>query len=182
MLSPQEVIDCNGKGSCQGGEVGDVYGHAKTHGLVEEGCNNYVAVNGSKAFEDFISLSIPIPSLRRCNCTGPRKQCPGIRGPTIVRFINKTRPFSECDMYHRCGTCWPNSCDPIQNYTRYYIKDYGSVSGREKMMAEIHNRGPIACSIGCTPKFDYNYTGGIYMEYSDLPVSPNPLGATPPHY
>jgi len=121
MLSPQEVIDCNGKGSCQGGEVGDVYGHAKTHGLVEEGCNNYVATNG------------------------------------------------KCDMYHRCGTCWPNSCDPIQNYTRYYIKDYGSINGREKMMAEIHNRGPIACSIGCTPQFDFNYTSGIYQEKSDLP-------------
>uniref|UniRef100_A0A914Z241 Peptidase C1A papain C-terminal domain-containing protein n=1 Tax=Panagrolaimus superbus TaxID=310955 RepID=A0A914Z241_9BILA len=99
MLSPQEVIDCNGKGSCQGGDVSDVYGHAKTHGLVEEGCNNYQAVNG------------------------------------------------KCDMYHRCGTCWPDSCDPVQNYTRYYIKDFGAVTGRDKMMAEIHNRGPIACAI-----------------------------------
>jgi len=119
MLSPQEVIDCNGKGSCQGGEVTDVYGHAKTHGLVEEGCNNYVAVNG------------------------------------------------KCDMYHRCGTCWPESCDPVKNYTRYTIKDFGSISGREKMMAEIHNRGPIACSIGATPTFDYKYAGGIYNEESD---------------
>jgi cathepsin X len=121
MLSPQEVIDCNGKGSCQGGEVTDVYGHAKTHGLVEEGCNNYQAKNG------------------------------------------------KCDMYNRCGTCWPESCDPVQNYTRYYIKDFGAFSGREKMMAEIHNRGPIACAIGATPTFDYKYAGGIYTEQSDLP-------------
>lgn len=70
------------------------------HGLVEEGCNNYRAVNG------------------------------------------------KCDPYHRCGTCWPESCDPVQNYTKYYVKDYGKVSGRLNMMSEIHNRGPIACSIG----------------------------------
>jgi cathepsin X len=120
MLSPQEVIDCNGKGSCQGGEASDVYGHAKTHGLVEEGCNVYQAIN------------------------------------------------QKCNPLNRCGTCWPNSCDPIQNYTRYYIKDFGALQGREKMMAEIHNRGPIACSIGGTPRFDFNYTGGIYSEYSNL--------------
>jgi cathepsin X len=121
MLSPQEVIDCNGKGSCQGGDVTDVYGHAKERGLVEEGCNNYQAING------------------------------------------------KCDLYNRCGTCWPESCDPVKNYTRYSIKDFGAISGREKMMAEIHNRGPIACSIGATPTFDYKYAGGIYYEESDTP-------------
>lgn len=59
----------------------------------------------------------------------------------------------------------------MTNYTRYYIKDYGRLSGREQMMAEIHNRGPIACSIGATPRFEFNYTHGIYSEFSDLPVS-----------
>jgi cathepsin X len=121
MLSPQEIIDCNGKGSCQGGEVGNVYEHAKQNGLVEEGCNNYKAVNG------------------------------------------------KCDPFHRCGTCWPESCDPVQNYTKYYVKDYGQLSGRLNMMSEIHNRGPIACSIGATSNFEFNYTSGIYAEYSDLP-------------
>ncbi|CAD5225873.1 unnamed protein product [Bursaphelenchus okinawaensis] len=120
-LSPQEIIDCNGKGSCNGGEVYDVFNHAKVQGLVEEGCNNYKAVNG------------------------------------------------KCDPFHRCGTCWPEHCDPVQNYTKYYVKEYGKVNGRANMMAEIHNRGPIACSIGATPNFEFNYFGGIYNEYSDLP-------------
>uniref|UniRef100_A0A1I7XYW2 Pept_C1 domain-containing protein n=1 Tax=Steinernema glaseri TaxID=37863 RepID=A0A1I7XYW2_9BILA len=40
-----EIIDCNGKGSCQGGDVADVYEHAKKEGLVDEGCNNYKAIN-----------------------------------------------------------------------------------------------------------------------------------------
>jgi cathepsin X len=121
MISPQEIIDCNGKGTCQGGAVSDVYGYAKTHGLVEEGCNNYRAVNG------------------------------------------------KCDPFHRCGSCWPDNCFAIENYTRYYINDFGKLSGRENMMAEIHNRGPLACAIGATQPFELNYTSGVYQEYSDIP-------------
>jgi hypothetical protein len=32
------------------------------------------------------------------------------------------------------------------------------------MMAEIHARGPLACSIGATMNFEFNYTGGVYSE------------------
>lgn len=46
MVSPQEIIDCNGEGSCQGGTVENVLSYAHTHGLVEEGCNVYRATNG----------------------------------------------------------------------------------------------------------------------------------------
>ncbi|CAO4378831.1 unnamed protein product [Caenorhabditis nigoni] len=120
QLSPQEIIDCNGKGNCQGGEIGDVLEHAKIQGLVEEGCNVYRATNG------------------------------------------------ECNPYHRCGSCWPNECFSLTNYTRYYVKDYGKVTGREKIMAEIKKGGPIACAIGATKKFEYEYVKGVYSEKSDL--------------
>ncbi|KAK0407652.1 hypothetical protein QR680_003513 [Steinernema hermaphroditum] len=120
MVSPQEIIDCNGRGTCQGGDVADVYEHAKKEGLVEEGCNNYKAIN------------------------------------------------EKCTPFNRCGSCWPDNCFAIQNYTRYYIKDWGKVHGRENMMAEIHRGGPIACSIGATPKFELNYTSGVYSEKSNL--------------
>jgi hypothetical protein len=45
------------------------------------------------------------------------------------------------------------------------------VSGRLQMMSEIHNRGPIACTVGCTPTFDLNDTRGIYSEFGEVPVN-----------
>jgi len=125
FLSPQEVINCNGQGNCSGGTPGFVFEHGRLHGLVEEGCNNYKAIN------------------------------------------------EVCDPYHRCGTCWPGNCYALQNYTRFYVKEYGPVSGREAMMAEIHNRGPIACTIGGTAKFDFDYTSGVYDELADEPFNHN---------
>uniref|UniRef100_A0A914VU79 Peptidase C1A papain C-terminal domain-containing protein n=1 Tax=Plectus sambesii TaxID=2011161 RepID=A0A914VU79_9BILA len=123
FLSPQEIIDCGGRGNCQGGSVTDVFEYAKEKGLVHEDCNVYRATNG------------------------------------------------KCDDFHRCGSCWPDNCFAIQNYTRYFVKDYGEVMGRENMMSEIFIRGPIACSIGATQKFELNYTGGVYAEKLTLEVS-----------
>ncbi|GMT10792.1 hypothetical protein PFISCL1PPCAC_2089, partial [Pristionchus fissidentatus] len=120
VVSPQEIIDCGGRGNCQGGEVTDVMEHARTVGMVEEGCNAYRANNG------------------------------------------------VCTPFYRCGHCWPGNCYGVKNYTRYYVNEYGKVSGREKIQAEIQSRGPLACGIGATPKFEFNYFGGVYAEKSNL--------------
>ncbi|GBG80489.1 hypothetical protein CBR_g30951 [Chara braunii] len=47
-----------------------------------------------------------------------------------------------------------DSCQNYQDYQKYYVEEYGEVSGEFAMMAEIAARGPIACSICATDKFD----------------------------
>jgi cathepsin X len=65
-----------------------------------------------------------------------------------------------------CKTCWPNGCVTINNFALYTVSDYNSISGVDAMKAEIYARGPIACLVDATDRFEL-YTGGIYSEYVD---------------
>merc|ERR1712232_1051781 len=42
--------------------------------------------------------------------------------------------------------------------------EYGSIKGKDAMMKEIYNRGPIACNVDAVPIL--NYTGGIVTTVS----------------
>ena len=87
---------------------------------------------------------------------------------------------SKCEPHGVCEKCemmgHHNTCSAVDQYRRYFIEDFGSASGgsdydghnqqvshAQKIMAEIYSRGPVACEIFATKKFD-KYTGGIFTE------------------
>ena len=68
-----------------------------------------------------------------------------------------------CEPENICKNCFGppenSTCIPQTRYRKYFIKEFGSVSGVDDMKKEIYLRGPIACGIDADPV--ENYTGGI---------------------
>jgi len=62
----------------------------------------------------------------------------------------------ECKPFNECGTCTTfGVCNIVKNYTLWKVGDYGAVSGREKMMAELYAGGPIRFATVCSSRSNW---------------------------
>jgi cathepsin X len=70
----------------------------------------------------------------------------------------------ECTAYNQCYTCTTfGECAAVKNFRRWKVSQYGSVSGYDKIKAEVYARGPVSCTIYADKEFDA-YTGGIFKQ------------------
>lgn len=54
-------------------------------------------------------------------------------------------------------------------FKRWYVEEYGGVSGADRMKAEIYHRGPIGCGIHANKQLD-EYEGGIFEQFVLFPL------------
>jgi len=76
----------------------------------------------------------------------------------------------SCTPLNAARTCGSFSaeggpCTGLSQYPNISISDYGSISGKDAMMKEIQNRGPISCGIDAMPLL--NYENGIATDSGD---------------
>jgi len=134
-LNPQVLLNCNGGGTCSGGEAARVYIFAHSHGIPDSSCQQYVAQDPAK--DDCSDIAV-------CKDCSPPAPPAGENGQA--------------------------TCKSVTPGTTYYSSEYGIVRGAKQMKAEIYARGPIACGIMATDQLEQNYTGGIFSQYTPLPI------------
>lgn len=102
----------------------------------------------------------------------------GIPEETCQAYVAKNPDSFSCSDIQKCmncghpagvkpgdkGNCWAQPKYPV-----WKVKEYGTVSGADRMKAEIYARGPISCGIDATEKLDA-YTGGIFEQVKLAPL------------
>ena len=133
-LSVQHLLNCGNVGSCKGGSIDGAYQWIKNMSDLTGTGIAYETSNPYLACSNDIDYGI----------------CPYKNWDCIPENIAKT-----CSTYPEKG----GVCIGLTNFPNATIDEYGSISGKEAIMNEIINNGPIACVLNDTQLF--NYTGGI---------------------
>lgn len=129
MLSVQHLLDCGGVGSCVGGTVGGPYSWIKSVGDRTGSGISYMT-------------------------SDPYLACGGNSWSGLCKTRHK-----GCNAMDIARTCMGDTCVGLSRYPNATIADHGTMSGKDAMMKEIYNRGPIACKISAGPI--EKYTSGI---------------------
>ncbi len=132
--SIQHLLNCGTAGSCNGGSIDGPY--------------QWIA-QISKQTGSGISYETSQPYLA-CSSDSTEGFCSKI--DTTCKPINVAR---TCGSFSQEG----GPCVGLSSYPNATIADYGSISGKEAMMKEIYNRGPIACGVDASKLL--NYESGI---------------------
>lgn len=70
----------------------------------------------------------------------------------------------ECSSMMMCRNCNPGeACFIPDQYLTYQVDEFGEVTGKQDIMQEIYQRGPVACGIA-VPEALEDYTGGIFCD------------------
>jgi len=129
-LSVQHILNCANEGSCHGGTVDGPY--QWLHGISKTGTG--------------ISYETSNPYIA-CSSESHEGFCRHVDTSCEVGGVARTCPT------------FGKECVELSNYPNATISQYGEANGEHEMMAEIFERGPIACGIDAAPILEY--TGGI---------------------
>ena len=133
-LAVQHILNCGGyAGSCHGGNPLSVYEWIKNNGHIA-----FASANPYTA----------------CSSESTAGWCPHVN--STCKPINIAR---TCSGFDESG----GSCSALTNYPNATVTEYGVVIGPQQIMAEVLERGPVACSVAATDALD-NYEGGILHE------------------
>jgi len=102
----------------------------------------------------------------------------GIPDSSCEQYVAKNLDKRSCEAIDICKDCsWPppaenetgqENCKAV-DYKKYFVSDYYSLSGADKMKTEIYTHGPISCGMDVTDPFEA-YAGGIYSEKKRFPM------------
>jgi cathepsin X len=138
-LAVQHILNCGNVGSCYGGSIDGAY--QWIHKISKTGTG--------------ISYETANPYIA-CSSDSKEGFCGHVN--TECSALNVAR---TCGSFDKEG----GSCTGLSSYPNVTVSEYGSISGKESMMKEIFNRGPIACGIDAGPLL--NFETGIIKKKSD---------------
>jgi len=82
-LSVQAILNCKAGGTCRGGNPGNVYGFAKSHGIPDDSCQNYIAKDPASATCSDIQIC------EDCSpSTDGSSNCTAIKNPKLWKVSN----------------------------------------------------------------------------------------------
>eukprot|EP00913_Durusdinium_trenchii_P011084 g10406.t1 len=131
QLSVQHLMNCGTAGTCKGGEPNSAYQWLKEI---------------SDKTGSGISYTTGQPYLA-CSKDLSSGFCKGADFTCSAENVQRT-----------CAT-FGKSCVGLAKYPNATVAEYGSIKGKDAMMKEIFNRGPIACNVDAN--YILNYTTGI---------------------